>query len=124
MADSRQVWALEARKYTRKNGEILVVVPLTREVDDDGVKDGLAGAVAALANTVQGGKLILDLHNVTYMRGSDVAALLRAHKRMRETGGIFILCNVQNGVIEVMKLTQLDRVFTIVQDLGSALSTA
>ena len=56
--------------------------------------------------------LIIDLSNVKYSDSSGLSALLVANRLFGEKGS-FILCNVQDHVMKLIKISQLDKVIEI-----------
>ncbi|HLF15683.1 MAG TPA: STAS domain-containing protein [Bacteroidota bacterium] len=68
-------------------------------------------------------KLIVDLESVEFCDSSGLSALLIADRTMREHGGSVILVHVNKKVMDLMSISQLDRVFTIEKKLSDALKT-
>jgi anti-sigma B factor antagonist len=66
-------------------------------------------------------KLVVDLETVEFCDSSGLSALLIADRTMREHGGSVILVHVHRKVIDLMTISQLDRVFTIQKKLADAL---
>jgi anti-anti-sigma factor len=66
-------------------------------------------------------KLVVDLETVEFCDSSGLSALLIADRTMREHGGSVILVHVHRKVLDLMTISQLDRVFTIQKKLADAL---
>ena len=58
-------------------------------------------------------KLIVDLTDVQFCDSSGLSALLIAEHTMREHGGELHLVNVHKKVMDLIKISQLDRVLSI-----------
>ena len=58
-------------------------------------------------------KLIVDLAEVQFCDSSGLSAFLIADRTMREHGGSNHLVNVQKKVLDLLKLSLLDRMFII-----------
>ena len=66
--------------------------------------------------------LIVDMAEVQFCDSSGLSALLIADRTMREHGGRVNLVHVNKKVIDLMKISQLDRVFTISDKVADALA--
>jgi len=66
-------------------------------------------------------KLIVDLESVEFCDSSGLSALLIADRTMREHGGSVILVHVHKKVMDLMSISQLDRIFNIKKQLSDAL---
>jgi anti-anti-sigma factor len=58
-------------------------------------------------------KLIIDMSEVQFCDSSGLSAMLIADRTMREHGGRVYLVHVHQKVLDLMKISQLDRLFTI-----------
>ncbi|MEX0602270.1 MAG: STAS domain-containing protein [Bacteroidota bacterium] len=65
--------------------------------------------------------LILDLSEVEFCDSSGLSALLIAERKMREHGGIVKLAGLQKKVINLIKISHLDRAFSIYDTVAKAL---
>ncbi len=68
-------------------------------------------------------RLIVDLEMVEFCDSSGLSALLIADRTMREHGGSVTLVHVHKKVMDLMSISQLDRVFTIEKKLADALKS-
>ena len=66
-------------------------------------------------------KLILDLTDVQFCDSSGLSALLIADRTMRAHGGMVHLVHLHQKIHELLKLSQLDRIFTINKSVAEAL---
>ena len=66
-------------------------------------------------------KLVVDMANVQFCDSSGLSALLIADRTMREHGGNVHLVHVSKKVMDLIKISQLDRVFTIHTTVDDAL---
>jgi anti-sigma B factor antagonist len=64
--------------------------------------------------------LIVDLTDVEFCDSSGLGALLIAERQMREHGGNVRLVGVHKKVLALMKISQLDRVFQIFDNVAKA----
>ncbi|MGB0670456.1 MAG: STAS domain-containing protein [Rhodospirillales bacterium] len=88
------------------------VVCITLEGDIDLEFSGQVREV--LLDAVPRGRVIeVDMSGVTLIDSSGVASLLEALQRARKSGKDFILTQVQDPVMRVLRLARLETVFTI-----------
>ncbi len=67
-------------------------------------------------------KLIVDMEEVQFCDSSGLSALLIADRALREHGGSVHLVHVHKKVLDLMKISQLDRIFTINEKLDQAIN--
>ncbi|MGY6523257.1 MAG: STAS domain-containing protein [Mongoliitalea sp.] len=65
-------------------------------------------------------KLVIDMSHVKYADSSGLSALLVGNREFNRNGGIFIVLNPQDHVMKLIKISMLDKVFTIVNTLEEA----
>jgi anti-sigma B factor antagonist len=64
--------------------------------------------------------LVVDLHEVTFIDSMGLGALVGARRKVHAFRGSFALAGCNPGVLRVFRLTGLDRVFTLHDDLATA----
>lgn len=57
--------------------------------------------------------LVIDMHAVDFCDSSGLSALLIAERKMKEHGGTVTLSGVHKKVVSLLKISMLDRLFTI-----------
>jgi anti-sigma B factor antagonist len=67
-------------------------------------------------------ELIIDLSAVEFCDSSGLSSLLFAERQMRENGGSVKLTGLTENVASLIKISQLDRVFSIHATVDEALS--
>ncbi|MGE3107141.1 MAG: STAS domain-containing protein [Phycisphaerales bacterium] len=65
-------------------------------------------------------RLGIDLSGVTLLSSIGLGALVTLHKRAREEGGAVVIFGIGKELMDVLKLTHLDRVLSIVKDSSAA----
>lgn len=95
---------------SRQENTVTVITIDAKSVDYRNAEayKNIIGAVAASA--VQGGTLLLNLEHVTFMDSSGLGILLFARRTLEAKQGGLAACNVQGYVVNLFKLTSLDRV--------------
>jgi len=67
-------------------------------------------------------RLVIDFSNVRFLTSAALGLLIRIAKKIREQNGRLALCSIQPKILEVFKITQLDRVFQIYPDTHAAVN--
>ena len=68
--------------------------------------------------------LLVDLSAVTYIDSSGIASLVESFQNARKAGRHFALVAVSGSVSSVLRLSRLDKVFTIYDTLEDGLARA
>jgi anti-sigma B factor antagonist len=66
-------------------------------------------------------QLVIDLSDVDFCDSSGLSALLIAERKMRDNGGVIKLAGLRKEVRNLIKISQLDRVFEIHPTVSDAL---
>ncbi len=82
-------------------------------------------AKAALKNAVAAGQthFVVDMADVNFIDSSGLSALVSGFKAAREQGGSLALASVGPQIQMALELTRLNRVFTVFDDVESALAS-
>jgi anti-sigma B factor antagonist len=85
--------------------------------------EGTALLRESIQNLIHCGHLhiLLDLEQVDYLDSAGLGELVRSHVTVRGHGGTLKLVRPSAGVLRLLQITRLDRVFEIVADQGAAL---
>lgn len=67
--------------------------------------------------------IILDLAQVPMMDSSALGNIIAAFLKLRERKGKLALLNAQKGVVNVLNITKLDTLFSVYDDMQSALES-
>jgi len=65
--------------------------------------------------------LIIDFSNVQFLTSAVLGLLIRVSKKVYESEGQLRLCAIDNKILEIFRITRLDRVFDIHEDRYEAL---
>lgn len=66
-------------------------------------------------------QLVIDMTDVEFCDSSGLSALLIAERKMRELGGVVKLAGVHKKVLSLIKISHLDRAFSIYDTVAKAL---
>ncbi|MBK8482661.1 MAG: STAS domain-containing protein [Proteobacteria bacterium] len=99
--------------------DVLVVTLLDGRIDSG----NLTGFRDALDPFLAGGitKVAIELSQVEFIDSSGLGALIALFKRLPEQGTLAI-CNAQDRVLKLLKLTRLNKVFTLCDTLEHCLA--
>ncbi|HAI75255.1 MAG TPA: anti-anti-sigma factor [Microscillaceae bacterium] len=64
--------------------------------------------------------LILDMHAVKYVDSSGLSALLIANRLCKESEGVMVMARISDHVMKLIKISQLDKVLTILPTIEEA----
>jgi anti-sigma B factor antagonist len=109
------------RMDDRQDGNVLIVTPAEQALD--------AYAAPAfrdrMAEFIQGGRrrIVLDLSAVSFLDSTGLGAIVSSLKRL-EGNGVMVICGAGEMVMDVFRLTRMDRVFPIVPTVEDALVIA
>ncbi len=105
----------------RQVGTVLVVKPVEQALDAYAAT-GFRERMAAL---IQSGsrQIVLDMGAVQFLDSTGLGAIVSSLKRL-EGEGVMVICNAGEMVMDVFRLTRMDRVFPIVRTLDEALVVA
>jgi len=65
-------------------------------------------------------KIVLDFTNVEYLSSAALGKLITMDKKVKAAGGKLRLCSIRSDILEVFKITRLDKLFTIKEDREKA----
>ncbi|MBI5020113.1 MAG: STAS domain-containing protein [Ignavibacteriales bacterium] len=103
-----------------KDGKATILKLHGRKLDST-VAPELKAEFLILCKPKNSTKLIIDLKEVQFCDSSGLSALLIADRTMRQHGGTVHLVHVHDKVLDLMRITQLDRMFTINKKVDDAL---
>lgn len=103
----------------KKNGTAIVLKVKERKLDAS-ISPELKGEFLILCNP-QTKNLVVDLSEVEFCDSSGLSALLIAERKMRENGGVVKLVGLQKKVLSLIRISRLDRAFSIHDSLAKAL---
>lgn len=64
--------------------------------------------------------LVVDLDRVDFMDSSGLSALVSGMKALRHNGGLLAICNANPQIRTALRLTMLDRVFPVHENVEKA----
>lgn len=68
-------------------------------------------------------KLVIDFSKVKFLSSSALGILIRLQKKAGQIKGRIVLCGLRKDLMQVFKITSLDRLFTFYDDEEQALAS-
>ncbi|MBP9003623.1 MAG: STAS domain-containing protein [Candidatus Hydrogenedentes bacterium] len=98
------------------SGTILTGTVLEADMlDDRNIRDISDGVMACLRSCPQP-HVLLNFERVRFMSSAVISELLRVNEFCRERGGELRLCGINRHIYEVFRITQLDRLFSVLPE--------
>jgi len=99
-------------------GNMLVVTPYDHRIDASSAAD----FKSQLSNWIHDGNchILLDLSQISFIDSSGLGAIVSLLKQLAGKGDIR-MCNIQEPVMALFKLTRMDRIFKIYQSSAEAI---
>ena len=101
-------------------GGVLVIRFLDSRILDETKIRQIGEELTALVNRTEEPNLLLDFRDVQFMSSSMLGTLIRFHKKCKEFKVHLKLCHIAPDILQVFKLTRLNKVFDIHGDGASA----
>ena len=99
---------------------ILTIYFLEARILDEAQLEQLAQDVLAELDKTTEERVILDFQNVKFMSSSMLGKLVQIHKKCKEFKVKLKLCSIDKDILEVFKITKLDKLFDIAADEAAA----
>ena len=97
------------------------VVKLTDErILEQGDIIAVESSIMPLIEQSKGINLIIDFSNVQFLSSSVLGLLVRISKKIYEGSGQLRLCGIGPKILEIFRITRLDRVFEIHENVEEA----
>ncbi len=105
----------------RREDEVDVVQFADRKILEELSIQEIGNELNSLAETESRPKLLLDFGNVDHLASAALGMLINLHKKVQEQNGDMKLANINRQILQVFKITRLNRVFEIHDSTNGAL---
>jgi anti-sigma B factor antagonist len=95
------------------------VIAVSGEVDLFTAPEFKQRVLAPIAEGID--RVIVDLTATTFIDSSSLGALIGAHRRLQQRGGLLVVACDSDAIAKTFRITGLDGVFTIVNSVQAAL---
>ena len=83
----------------------------------------LQASVMSVVEEAERINLVLDFCNVQFLSSAVLGLLMRISKKVYEKEGQLKLCNISPRIYEIFKITRLNKIFDICEDVESAIDS-
>ena len=83
----------------------------------------LQASVMSVVEEAERINLILDFSNVQFLSSAVLGLLMRISKKVYEQEGQLRLCNISPRIYEIFKITRLNQIFDIHEDVDRAIES-
>jgi anti-sigma B factor antagonist len=83
----------------------------------------LQASVMSVVEEAERIRLVLDFCNVQFLSSAVLGLLMRISKKVYEKEGQLKLCNISPRIFEIFKITRLNKIFDICEDVESAIDS-
>ena len=111
-----------AELHSQTNGEVMVVYLGHHRIVDQAIIEEIARTLDKLLNKCEQGKMLLNFEGVKFMGSAMLGKLISLNKKCKDAGVHLKLCSIDPQIMQVFKMTKLDKVFEIFDDEGRAIS--
>jgi anti-sigma B factor antagonist len=105
---------------SESNGEILSIYLTEAKILDETVIQQISTALQELIGKTSEPNVVLDFAQVRFLSSSALGMLVKINKKCKEYKINFKLCNIHKDIMEVFKITRLDKVLAIYPDAQAA----
>ncbi len=105
---------------SESSGEILTVYFTEAKILDEVVIQQISSALVDLIGRTEEPNVLLDFGHVRFLSSSALGMLVKINKKCKEFKITLKLCNIHKDIMEVFKITRLDKVLAIYPDAASA----
>jgi anti-sigma B factor antagonist len=102
------------------NGVAVAALTDTKIIDEEQIQS-LEKTLIPLIEQNPGVRLLIDFSNVQFLTSSVLGLLIRFNRRVVQSEGHLRLCAIDPKILEIFKITRLDKVFEIYKDREQAL---
>jgi len=110
----------QPRIVVQRKAGIVRVGFVERNVIDELSIAAIKESLLELVDSTPGIKLLLSFEGVEHLSSAALGVLLTVNKHVQQQGGVLKLSDIDSRLMEVFKITKLDRVFEIYQTAQAA----
>lgn len=92
-----------------------------KKILDEGNIQLIGNQLFSLVDEDRRQKIVLDFANVEYLSSAALGKLITMDKKVKSISGKLRFCNIRSDILEVFKITRLDKLFQIRENQEKAL---
>lgn len=102
-------------------GSVVIATLTDEKILNENQLLGLEGSFLPLIEQTNGIQLVINFQNVKFLTSSVLGLLIRISKKVYEKEGTLRLCAITPQILDVFRITRLDKIFEIHTDIDDAL---
>jgi anti-sigma B factor antagonist len=103
------------------HGSVVVATLTDEKILDEAQLKGLEGSFMPLIKQTPAIQLIVDFSTVQFLTSSVLGLLIRLSKKVYEAQGKLRLCSISPKILEIFRITRLDKIFEIFPNVDEAM---
>ncbi len=112
---------MEGPFSVKPRGEFTVVAFQTASLMHAPELERISNALTDLVNNDKSGRILLDFTPVQYLSSQAIGIIVNIHKKTAAIqGGKLVVCGLSPQLLQLLKITRMDRVLKIVKDQKEA----
>ena len=104
-------------------GDIAVVNFVDKKILDEQNIQMIGDDLFRLVDELGRRKILLNFQNVEFMSSAALGKLITLHRKLQAVQGKLVLCKIVKDILDVFKITKLDRILTIKNDEQEAIQS-
>jgi anti-sigma B factor antagonist len=104
-------------------GDIAVVNFVDKKILDEQNIQMIGDDLFRLVDELGRRKVLLNFANVEFMSSAALGKLITLHRKLQAVQGKLVLCKIAKEILDVFKITKLDRILTITADEQAGLQS-
>lgn len=108
------------KTIVRKEGDISIVGFTDRNILDEANIQRIGDEIAVIVEIAPIPKVIVDFTNVEHLSSAALGMLIEISNQVRQKDGHLRLTCIPANILEIFKITKLDKIFVIEKDIASA----
>src|SRR4026209_1220102 len=104
-------------------GDIAVVNFVDKKILDEQNIQMIGDDLFRLVDELGRRKVLLNFGNVEFMSSAALGKLITLHRKLQAVQGKLVLCKIAKDILDVFKITKLDKILTIAPDEQAGLNS-
>ncbi len=113
----------DSKVAVERIGDVVVVRPLERKVSRATGMDSLVKILDLMVDQQLCDKLVIDPNEVTFFCSAALNHLIVMDRRLKQRGGRLRICNLRPEITELLTITRLDSVFSVIETQDEAVAS-
>ena len=104
-------------------GDVTIVNFVDRKILDEQNIQVIGEQLNSLVEESERRKLLLNFENVEFLSSATLGKLISLNNKIAKAGGKLVLCNINENIYEVFRITKLNERFNIRKEVHEALQS-